>query len=58
MRTINGKNYYCCPTQNVECPYWDWKRQMCSMEGGPAGECDEYDVYCDEDYDIREEDEE
>ena len=45
MRTINGKNYYCCPTQNCECPYWDWKRQMCAMEGGPAGECDEYDFY-------------
>ena len=39
------KKYYECPTQNCECPYWDWKRHKCAMEGGPAGECDEYDFY-------------
>ena len=43
------KKYYDCPTQNEECPYWDWKRHKCRMatdEGmGPAGECDEYDTF-------------
>lgn len=47
--------YYECPTSNTHCPYWDWKRQKCSMEvvtgEGPAGECDEYDAYNEEDED-------
>lgn len=43
--------YYECPTNNIDCPYWDWKRHKCSMEvihgdgEGPAGQCDEYDAY-------------
>ena len=43
------KKYYECPTQDHECPYWDWKHHKCAMgviDGvGPAGECDEYDFY-------------
>lgn len=47
--------YYECPTSNIECPYWDWKRRKCSMEvmhgdgEGPAGQCDEYDAFNDDD---------
>ena len=41
--------YYECPTANIECPYWDWKRQKCAMAvetgEGPVGECDEYDAF-------------
>ena len=50
--------YYNCPTCNFDCPYFDTEEGMCAMEivcgDSPAGECDEYDAYNDED----EEDEE
>ena len=47
--------YYECPTQNCECPYWDWKRHKCAMEvmdgDSPAGQCDEYDAFNDDEED-------
>lgn len=47
--------YYECPTANTECPYWDWKRHKCAMEvmdgDSPAGQCDEYDAFNEEDED-------
>lgn len=40
------KNKFECPTQNTECPYWDWKTHSCRMyeETGdsPLYECDAY----------------
>ena len=54
--------YYECPTSNIGCPYWDWKRHKCAMEvmegAGPANECDEYDAYNSDDEDNEEEEEE
>ena len=47
--------YYECPTANYECPYWDWKEYKCAMEvmdgDSPAGQCDEYDAFNEEDED-------
>ena len=47
------KNKFECPTQDFECPYWDWKKHSCRMyeETGdsPADECDEYMCYMEED---------
>lgn len=49
----NMKNKFECPTQDFECPYWDWKKHSCRMyeETGdsPADECDEYMCYMEED---------
>lgn len=43
------KRYHECPTQNCECPYWDWKHHKCAMElmtgDSPIGQCDEYDAF-------------
>lgn len=57
------KQYHECPTQNCECPYWDWKHHKCAMElmtgDSPSGQCDEFDAYKeDENEDNEEEDEE
>ena len=44
--------YYECPTCNFECFYFDTEEGKCAMEivcgDSPAGECDEYDAYNDE----------
>ena len=47
--------YYTCPTYNLECPYYNCNMDVCSMEimtgDAPAGQCDEYDAYCEEEED-------
>lgn len=40
------------PHTKLRMPYWDWKRHKCAMEvmdgDSPAGQCDEYDAFNDE----------
>lgn len=47
--------YYECPTCNIHCPYFDIEEGMCAMEiidgDSPAGQCDEYDTFNEEDGD-------
>ena len=44
-------NYPDCPVCDFSCPYLT-DNGRCSMEGGPEGECDDYDYYTmDEDED-------